>query len=421
MRFSVIIKTIQITGLLTIFVIVFSLSFGSCKSSQLISKKILTERELKIQKKPSDSYNYTDGKITEKVTSKWITSKIDVKHYNNFSAIHFINEDTGWAVNKNSVVKTEDSGKNWKVFPIDFIKKSRVVSIHFTTNLNGWIVLQEGGDDSYAESDQVKIYRSTNGGKTWNLSVSIKSAVIDDSYFYNDEGWIIATRFLGFHPQRLVPEVYFFSGEISKWNNVSKSLIKLSYDSQYGEDTYPTLARIAFEKNKCVLVVNTVEKIFKSCNKGKSWELERFIRNTKRPSEYGLKEIGSKDDFIWTLQSVGGYYHGGSSLITILPKNSQEESKLLGLSDYYSHQGFSISSDEFFLIARRYDVNIPNPKYKGLILYTNNGGKTWEKISRIEPEIKVAQLLYSDLSKTFIILSEEGNIYKVNHQIRKRI
>jgi photosystem II stability/assembly factor-like uncharacterized protein len=204
--------------------------------------------------------------------------------------------------------------------------------------------------------------------------------------------------------------VIYFSAKFSEWSDISEPLKKLSYDPAYGEDSFPTLARITVKGSNCVLVVNKSEKIFQNCNNGEDWQQIKFVGNFSPLSSYGMKQIGVKDNFMWTLQSAGGI-EGTASLLTIMPDTYNEKIKLVSLPEYFLSYGFSISSQEFFLAGEK--IEFPeNLADKGLILQTRDGGKTWNKIFKTTEKIKFAQFLHLS-SINIWILTSKGALHKL--------
>ena len=66
------------------------------------------------------------GKVLESEHSDWKSIKIIIGNRESISAITFINERVRWACNKNKIFKTEDSGKTWQSYKIDFVGKGEI-------------------------------------------------------------------------------------------------------------------------------------------------------------------------------------------------------------------------------------------------------------------------------------------------------
>ncbi|MFC2084311.1 WD40/YVTN/BNR-like repeat-containing protein [Bacteroidota bacterium] len=116
--------------------------------------------------------------------ANWI---ISFKPIDNISCINFINENDVWILSSsywlgNSVYKSSTGGKNWTnvIVGEDFIPWS----VHFNNEDLGWIGVDNG------------IYRTDNGGNSWDLTTFDTSQVgkllINGIYFFDDtKGWAI--------------------------------------------------------------------------------------------------------------------------------------------------------------------------------------------------------------------------------------
>ena len=108
--------------------------------------------------------------------------------------------NTGWAVNKQYVYRTVDSGVTWQRFPIEFIEDGAKVShIAFADSLTGWIVLEqykEGG--GFSKDDKISIYRTLDGGETWGLSKREISTTAPLLYINANTVWITVYGWVNF-------------------------------------------------------------------------------------------------------------------------------------------------------------------------------------------------------------------------------
>ena len=107
---------------------------------------------------------------------------------NYFYDIYFINSDTGWVVGQygnilyGSIYKTTDGGNTWnhKTSGTD----KTLYKVHFVDYYNGWIIGSEG-----------TILHSNTAGSSWGHQVSglnVYSESLQDIHFLNEEvGWIV--------------------------------------------------------------------------------------------------------------------------------------------------------------------------------------------------------------------------------------
>jgi hypothetical protein len=369
------------------------------KENRLTSQNISVKKE-----KP------TKGEILENNHLDWNSKSVVIGKNNKIAVFNFIDENKGWGVNENFVFKTTDSGKIWKSFSIQFVGKAKICSVNFVDENNGWLILQVGDRNEYSKENQVLIYRSQDGGKSWTHSHTEKSVLLNDFQFTIGDGWVIATRFLGLNPQRLEPLILHFSGETGVWNDVSEPLKLLSNEPTYGEDSLPSLESLAIDENNCLLAVNKAEKIFQTCDRGRNWQIITTIGNFSPLSSYGMKQIDVSNDFIWTLQSAGGI-EGTASTISIIYKKASEKTKVISFSDYFAKQGISLSEKEFFISGEKI-VLTQRKKKNGIILNTTDSGVTWKNIFKTNKEIASTQFMMP-LLNTIWILTAEGELNKI--------
>lgn len=381
----------------------------SCERHEVNSGiTVLLQQQANDNPKKLEEVSAKTGKILESEYPDWKSTKVIVGNRASISAITFINETVGWACNKTKIFKTEDSGKTWQSFKIDFVGTGEIAFFQFTDDLQGWLILEDANEDGYSKNDRIRIYRTSDSGKSWKLTDSEMSVSFHDAQFSNENGWVIAMSFVGDNSRQRSPLVLYFSNQ-DGWKDVSEPVKNLSYDPAYREGDIPSLDRLTIKENSCVIAVNKPEKIFQSCDKGKNWQMLYDVGNFSPHSSYGPRQIGLQDDFIWMIESTSGA-EGTSSILTIIPVNENGKKKLIFVPNYYITQGFAISTNEFFIVGST--NKIPDKKLinKGMILHTTDAGETWDKILSIPNEIKSVQFFLSQ--KTIWVLTTNGILNK---------
>jgi photosystem II stability/assembly factor-like uncharacterized protein len=93
------------------------------------------------------------------------TSQLEDSTLSIFNTIDFIDTSNGWVAGPptGSLYKTENGGNLWISTKITI---GRIVNIHFVNNNDGWIV-----------SAGSKIFRTNNGGKSWEIANHSRSGV----------------------------------------------------------------------------------------------------------------------------------------------------------------------------------------------------------------------------------------------------
>ena len=138
-------------------------------------------------------YNGTVLKTTNG-GSNWISSANGITS-DDLTSIHFVNNSVGWISGQNlNVFKSTNGGLVWlpQVIPSTF--NSDLTSLFFVDVNTGWTVA------NYEYSPNLYdgyIYRSTNGGTTWDLSEFVMDERIYCLYFLNNNvGWALGTTLL---------------------------------------------------------------------------------------------------------------------------------------------------------------------------------------------------------------------------------
>ena len=106
----------------------------------------------------------------------------------NLEGVRFISDLTGFAVGYNNVIlKTTDGGQNWATKPSG-TTGYWLNSVSFVNSTTGWI---SGGN--YNGNGQ--IYKSTNGGESWQLQVIPSTSWLANIHFVNiDKGWAVGSN-----------------------------------------------------------------------------------------------------------------------------------------------------------------------------------------------------------------------------------
>lgn len=104
------------------------------------------------------------------------------------SQIYFYNSSLGYALKGDKIYKTTDGGNTWNNSPTGLTTFDNIVDIYFVSPDTGFISVQNGMTFTYP----VSIYKTLNGGSTWsrilgpfnNCEITFNIAGNNDWYFY---------------------------------------------------------------------------------------------------------------------------------------------------------------------------------------------------------------------------------------------
>lgn len=113
--------------------------------------------------------------ITQDGGTQWNAFTLPDYAYNN-RALYFVDQDNGWLAG-DCIYRTTDGGMTWEMqvqgglYPND---------IYFDDLMTGWFILHEGD-----------IYHTTDGGENWNLQLTNAYYIYEMAFTDNQHGWVV--------------------------------------------------------------------------------------------------------------------------------------------------------------------------------------------------------------------------------------
>ncbi|MES1213804.1 MAG: YCF48-related protein [Singulisphaera sp.] len=116
----------------------------------------------------------------------------------------FLDAEHGWAVGDRGVIwRTENGGQSWQLVPSGV--DCPLHSVHFNDLDNGWVA--GGKQRPYLDADQGVLLRTFDGGQTWEADKGLLLSTIRVVKFFGAQGWALAA------PSHLFPSGAFFTAD----------------------------------------------------------------------------------------------------------------------------------------------------------------------------------------------------------------
>jgi photosystem II stability/assembly factor-like uncharacterized protein len=335
--------------------------------------------------------------------NSWNELNINTNSYTRLNALHFMNEQTGWAVGEyNRIITTSDGGNTWKDITRNDYWGGRFdntfYNVFFIDSKIGWIT-EIGG----------LTLKTVNGGTTWTPQVN---------YDYNDYVYLYGTAF---SDANTIWSTDFF-GKIRKSVNDGKTwtvTYNLDVDDPSNKNLSRLFSSIYFVDAKNGWAVGDKGLMVNTVDGGKTWTLRKdiifsetladiFFVNAKigYATSYGREYFQTIDGGVkWTKKDIGinldlsrftfvdennGFGVGAEGLILKTINGGVKWDKLRGNTDQYLSVHF-INANIGFRAGT-----------KGLIEKTIDGGKTW-KLQNSNTTNNLNSIQFTDENTGFIM------------------
>jgi photosystem II stability/assembly factor-like uncharacterized protein len=335
---------------------------------------------------PNDEVNHCDprvGLVLKESDQKWVAREVNIA--SGISQIYFADEKQGWAISRNVIYETTDGGSGWTVIDADLDLVGygdEIAQLEFDTSGEGWLALQHYGGKERSRKDGIKVLRSRDRGRTWQLSLSIASARFSDMHNSGRNTWLLGTTIERNDPQQRVPLIIVFSDERNGWANISRTFNKYLNHDNNKYFNYPDVSKIGISDSNCLVVAAEDRTAFQSCDLGRSWKLINGQADPGHPER--VNEIHTRGAVCHLLVASGGVEGTGSSL-KMFDVVSGIAGKSVDLPGYYLKRAAWLSENEIIVAGiREEDPSIgadkEDQKKRNVILQTKDGGKTWSEV-----------------------------------------
>ena len=95
-----------------------------------------------------------------------------------FKHAQFVDENHGWAMSENSLYRTTDGGKTWERLPQEPETDARFSAFFFVDASRGWLTaVKHAFSESYVLGYSSVIMATNDGGRSWELQASFPNEV----------------------------------------------------------------------------------------------------------------------------------------------------------------------------------------------------------------------------------------------------
>lgn len=311
-------------------------------------------------------------------------------------SLQFVDESEGWAVGiGNGLYKTSDGGETWeRVMIADSIGMS-VSKLYFVNQSVGWVVL--AGEDKNASDHRVstiKITKTSDGGKTWNVQFTDEGVRISRMKFVDEQnGWAVGMRPYGNNPRQDAHFVVYTKDSGKTWTDTSQQVNQLVADDR--GFVMDDITDIHSTSSSNVTLLSLRGKIFGTTNGGAAWSQVDAIES--EPNQTCICRIGTTvSGRRWV---AGGTYAVEGIWGVLLVRRDDTSWVRSRLQSVYFADVLNLSEHEYLASG---SVPIDNGRSQignmseGVILYSSDDGQNWAIIYRNEKVETIRELAAFD-------------------------
>lgn len=196
----------------------------------------------------------------------WKSFESKVNTRETLHAIAFGDERTGLVAGERAVYKTADGGDTWERVRLAIPKRLGVTNVSFTSPSTGWVLLGRAGYEY--DKEQIRLLRTTDGGRTWRVQLKRDKAVRGSVSFPDEQNvWLAgnSTQNRRFE----VPLILHSSNRGEGWTDVSADLLRVLPANKAGYR--PRITNIAAASGVAATVSTSDGRVFVTDDGGRVW------------------------------------------------------------------------------------------------------------------------------------------------------
>ena len=331
-------------------------------------------------------------------SSAWKTIRLNSRK--DLWDLTFVDSLNGWVADRRTIFRTTDGGVTWNDLPFLLQPNEDKEILTFVDSRSGWLTVRETRKDRYDYDFSTTIFSTRDGGMTWTKQFSGTGIAIADLEFIDDKlGWIVGAKV---EMKDIVRASLFLSRTEdggATWTDLSENLSKFS---DLAKSNIRDLTNVLVTGPNSATILGLDNQMIETTNGGETWTL---IGEVGSPSK--LLQFVPKGGGGFSMLAGGDNKHGiGSSYFTKVGENAWEERRYDGL---YLRQGVSLNDHVFAcgsILSKDYETKGDNRRF-GVVVHSSDGGRNWTVIYENKRVPRVNAIALAGKER-LIIVGEKG-------------
>lgn len=394
--------------ILILFLFLTTISLQACDSSGQSVPKIERNPNKVIELRPVPTRLLSNAERKVEVVQTTTTGGKELDQ------VQFVDPDNGWAGNRRVLYRTSDAGKTWQPLRPKLDSEAYITSFFFINKLQGWLtVVSQKQGESYGLGKSSTIVVTHDGGTTWSQQANFADEVNLQNVAFLDEsnGIAVGGKVLEQTLSRGETFVVRTSDGGRTWNDLSEQ-VKAGIGQPVGH--YRVKTRWVSPSHVYMLTLNG--RLMASETGGDKWKMIADF-NDIRPDGFAsstgfYKLLFSPQGRMAILAGAAGDEGYWGDLVIPNDRDSWTSYELIRmpLDDalFLSEDQILACGKELYLRDEKSNI-MPSPQ--GVILYSDDRGKTWSVVHHTGSDESLISLTKIN-EKEFYAISDSGKFIK---------